>query len=232
MYKAMLAFVCTAGLSLFSYVSLAIAGSPVILHANPVTRPLHYTSEVESDNKYQQRMDNLQQLAEYYQIDWSTPYLFIGEPKSKTIQTQQTGQGKLVVQTMLTPRMYSVIYRVNTPQVTDSRYVYIDKRHARAKMFDLAAKSVIKVSVLTENDSRILVNNIHDHSPATQGLLMRFARRLIDENICPSVVSGAMYPGNQATMFCGDGMQYSLSPDAIRQDKYIERRVVTQSASF
>lgn len=236
MNKAMWALISTAGLvvATLSVSTQVVASAHEKQAVSPILTPpppvVPYTQNFESDKKYRQRMENVDQLATYYHIEWSEPYLFIGHPRRQTLQPQHGHQTDVMVQRMLTPEYFTEVYRVHARNTPDTRFVYINKRHARAKTFDLSADEVKRVADLHSADHHIVFANLHATVKSQQPLLFRFARRLINERICHSVQYGTVEPHNLVTMSCGDGMSYSLTLEQIERGVAIDRRIVTYEA--
>ncbi|MCL1132671.1 hypothetical protein L2748_23730 [Shewanella sairae] len=185
----------------------------------------------ETEKEYKSRLKNIESILQRYGSNSDSPLLFIGNEEKTIEYSKKINGGTFVVSKPQSPRFFEVVYKVSAPGFNDNSYIRLNREAASGKVYELSPNSVKPVSSFKKED-RILYENITDKNTEHQKLLLIFANRLIETGICYSVISGAKYTLDSATLFCGDGMKYTQTLMQITNNKNIEHRVVKSYAVF
>ncbi len=210
---------------LFSYTTLAD------VEVNKVKNSFKIVDVFETDDEYQTRLNQIEDILLKYDSDPSLPLLYIGKENVSTQSSKKFEGGTLSIGRRNTPSYFDVIYKVNSTNFTDGYYVKINRKTAQHRVYKLDSNDV-KPAFSFKMEDRIMSRNISDNNEDNQRLLLTFANRLIERNICVSITSGARYTSASATLFCGDGMSYTQTLAEIKEDKEINLRLVESYAVF
>ncbi|MEZ9597016.1 hypothetical protein AB4298_20570 [Shewanella sp. 10N.261.52.F9] len=157
--------------------------------------------------------------------------LYIGNDEKSIEYTKKVNGGTFGVSRSRSPRYFDVVYQVKASGFSGNTYIRLNRETAKVSLYELNPNRVKLVSSF-KNEDRILFKRITDKNIEHQKLLLLFANRLVERGICDSVVSGARYISDSATLFCGDGMKYTQTLEQIADNKNIDLRVVTSHAVF
>lgn len=216
---------------IFTFLLSTSAVAEMAVFASKVKQPFTIRNTPETEKEYKTRLKKIEAILQQYDSNPDDPLLFIGSEEKTIEYSEKLDGGTLAVSRSQSPSFFEVVYKVNAPSFNDRTYIRLNRKTARASVYELNNHSVKPASSFKKED-RVLQNNIRDKNNEHQTLLLMFANRLIERGICDSVISGAKYTSDSATLFCGDGMKYTQTLTEITDNKNIDPRVVTSHAVF
>lgn len=219
----------------FSLIFTLLLTTPAVAEVevlvSKVKQPFTIQNILETEKEYKTRLENIESILQQYGSNPNAPLLYIGKQEDTLERSKKLSGGTLAVAKSTSPRFFDVVYRVNSPHFNDNTYIRLNRESASASVYELNRHSVKPASSF-KIEERILQQNIKDKNNEHQTLLLMFAKRLIERDICDSVRSGAKYTSDSATLFCGDGMTYTQTLDEITDNKDIDPRLVRSYAVF